>query len=315
MTEPIRKEKYITVIHANFLEFVIWGLIDESLKVYRNTDFSKKRFQTSIWEHSHAAAAIVLTAIGIEAFRNRIYFLKGIKVDRIVPNDLCKILRDEKVGFPADKLQDILTEVFVTRDVIVHNHIYKVQVFSDQGWTMLGHRQELLEGYGFDSKYSSSVNSRTKQTKLLKLNVQPAKISFEDIFKVSVVTDLLIAILQNIFGGAYIPFHISHKTGIHHIDNLSKILNYYYEQIPRRSRRRFIIFLEELSRRLRSDFANYLPPYPHSDCFISNICPNCSKLGFDRFDDTHYCSKCGWSMGFIRDGVLGIEFAGKDSGD
>ena len=312
MSEHIDKQEYITVIGSNFLEFVVWGLIDESLKVYLNTDFSKKRFQTSIWEHSHAAAAIVLSAIGIEAFRNRIYFLKGIKVDRSVPSDLCKILRDEKVGFPADKLQDILTEVFVTRDVIVHNHIYKVQVFSDQGWTMLGHRQELLEGYGFDSKYSSSVNSRTKQTKLLKLNVQPAKISFEDIFKVLVITDLLIAILQNIFGGAYIPFHISHKIGMHHLDNLSKILNYYYEQIPRS---RFIIFLEELSRRLRSDFANYLPPYPHSDCFISNICPKCSKLGFARFDDTQHCRRCGLRMGFIRDGVLGIDFAGKDVGD
>jgi len=312
MSEHIDRQEYITVIGSNFLEFVIWGLIDESLKVYLNTDFSKKRFQTSIWEHSHAAAAIVLSVIGIEAYRNRIYCLKGIKVGRSVPNDLCKILRDKKVGFPVDKLQDILTEVFVTRDVIVHNHIYKVEVFSDKKWAMLGHKQRLLKGYGFDAKYKGSVNSRTKKTKLLKLNVQPAKINFEDIFKVLVITDLLIAILQNMFGGAYIPFRIRHKIGIHHFHSLSKILNYYYEQISRRS---FIIFLEELSRRLRNDFANYLPPYPHSDCFISNICPNCSKLGFDRFDDTHHCRKCGLKLGFIRDGILGIELAGKDVGD
>lgn len=312
MSEHIDRQEYITVIGSNFLGFVVWGLIDESLKVYLNTDFSKKRFQTSIWEHSHAAAAIVLSVIGIEALRNRIYFLKGIKVDRSVPNDLCEILRDEKVGFPADKLQDMLTEVFVTRDVIVHNHIYQVEVFSDKKWAMLAHKQRLLKGYGFDLKYKRSVNSRTRKTKLLKLNVQPAKISFEDIFKVLVITDLLIAILQNMFGGAYIPFHISHKIGIHHFGSLSKILNYYYEQISRRS---FIIFSEELSRRLRNDFANYLPPYPHSDCFISNICPKCSKLGFDRFDDTHHCRRCGLRMGFIKDGVLGIELAGKDVGD
>lgn len=306
MSEHIDRQEYITVIGSSFLDFVVWGLIDESLEAYINTDFSKKRFQTSIREHTHAAAAIVLSVIGIEAYRNRLYFLKGRKVGRIVPDDLCKMLRDEKGGFPADKLQDVLTEVFVTRDVIVHNHIYQVEVFSDKKWAMLGHKQRLLKGYGFDSKYKRSVNSRTKKTKLLKLNVQPAKISFEDIFKVLVITDLLIAILQNMFGGAYIPFHISHKIGIHHFDSLSKILNYYYEQISRRS---FIIFLEELSGRLRNDFANYLPPYPH--CFISNICPNCSKLGFDRFDDTHHCRKCGLRMGFIRDGVLGVELADK----
>jgi len=313
MSEHIDRQKYITVIGSNFLDFIVWGLIDESLKAYLNTNFSKKRFQTSIWEHSHAAAAIVLSVIGIEAYRNRIYFLEKSRINRrSVTKDLCKILAKKSISFPTDKLKALLEEVFVVRDVIAHNHIYKVEVFSDQGWTMLGHRQELLEGYGFDSKYESSVNSRTKKTKLLKLNVQPAKISFEDIFKVLVITDLLIAILQNTFGGAYVPFHINHKVGNHHFNSLSKILNYYYEQISRRS---FIVFLEELSRRLRNDFASYLPPYPHSDCFVSNICPQCSKLGFDRFDDTHHCRKCGLRMGFTRDGVLGIELAGKDVGD
>lgn len=312
LSEYTDRQKYITVIGSSFLEFVVWGLIDESLRAYLNTDFSKRRFQTSVWEHSHAASAIVLSVIAIEAFRNRIYCLKGIRVDRNVPDDLCKILRDEKVGFPADKFQNILTEVFVARDVIAHNHIYQVEVFSDKEWVMMGHKQRLLKGYGFDSKYRRSVNSRTKKTKLLKLNVQPAKIGFEDIFKVLVITDLLIAILQNILGGGYVPFHTSHRRDILHLNNLSKILNYYYEQIARRS---FVVFLEELSRRLRNDFADYLPPYPHSNCFISNICPKCSKLGFDRFDDAHYCRKCGLRMGFNRDGVLRIELAGSDVGD
>jgi hypothetical protein len=318
MSEHMDREEYITVIGSNFLKFAVSGLIDESLKAYLKTDFSKKRFQTSVWEHSHAAAAIVLSVIGIEAFRNRIYCLKGIKVDRSVPYDLCRILRDEKAGFPSDKLQDILTELFVTRDVIVHNHIYQVEVFTDEKLDVWRYKQKLLKGYGFDSKYKRSVNSRTKKTKLLKLNVQPARIGFEDIFKVLVITDLLIGILQNILGGGYVPFHMSprihasHKISIHHLDSLSKILNYYYEQIPRR---RFITLVEELSRRLRNDFANYLPPYPHSSCFISNICPKCSKLGFDRYDDTHHCRKCGLRMGFIRDGVIGVEFTGKDTGD
>lgn len=311
MADFTNREKYITVIGVNFLDFVIWDLVKESLTTYLKTDFAKKRFQTSMWEHSHAAAAIVLSVIGIEAYRNRIYFLEKSRINRrSVPYDLCQILAKKSAGFPTSKLRDLLTEVFVVRDAIAHNHIYEVEVFSDQKkWTMLGHKQKLLKGYGFDSKYKSSVSPRTKKTNLLKLNVQPAKIGFEDIFKVLVVIDLLIRIMQNVLGGTYIPFYVSHKIGNRYPGNLSKILTYYYEQIPRKS---FLKFLEELATQLRNDFVSFLPPYPHSDCFINNICPQCSKLGFNRFDDTHYCSKCGLSMGFIKNGVLNIEFTDKD---
>jgi hypothetical protein len=93
-----------------------------------------------------------------------------------------------------------------------------------------------------------------------------------------------------------------------HPSSLSRILDYYYEQIPRQ---RFSTFLENLCRGLRNDFTDYLRPYPHSECFVSNICPKCSKLGFDRFDDRHYCTKCGLSIGFVGDGVIGVGFADK----
>lgn len=297
VTDSANKQEYITVIGTNFLDFVIWDLVKESFTTYRNTDFSKRRFQTSMWEHGHAAAAIVLSVIGIEAYRNRIYFLEKSRINRrSVTDDLCKILTKKSINFPINKLQALLEEVFVVRDVIAHNHIYKVEVFSDQGWTMLGHRQKLLKGYGFDSKYKSSVNSRTKKTNLLKLNVQPAKIGFEDIFKVLVVIDLLIGIMRKVLDAGYIPFHVSHKIGDHETKNLSEILTYYLDHIPRKS---FVTFLEKLSTQLRNDFTSFLPPYPMSDCFINNTCPQCSKLGFDKLDNTHYCSKCGFRISSI----------------
>lgn len=296
VTDYANKKECITVIGTSFLDFVIWDLVKESFDTYLGTDFSKKRFQTSIWEHGHAAAAVVLSVIGIEAYRNRIYFFEGRKVSRSVPDDLCNILTAKSISFPTSKLKRLLEEVFVVRDVIAHNHIYKVEVFSDQGRTMLGHRQKLLEGYGFDSKYKSSVNSRTKKTKLLKLNVQPAKVGFEDIFKVLVVVDLIINIMQKAFDAGFIPFHVSHKIGNHDANNLSEILTYYLDQTPRKS---FVRFLENLSAQLRNDFASSLPPYPHANCFITNTCPRCSKLGFDKLDNIHHCSKCGFRISSI----------------
>ena len=310
MTKPIRKEKYITVIGANFLDFVVWDLVKESFTTYCKTDFSKKRFQTSIWEHGHAAAAIVLSVLGIEAYRNRIYCLEKCEVHGSVSNDLCSMITKKSNNFPASKLKGLLEEVFVLRDVIVHNHIYEVTVVY-QNYDMLGHRQKLLQGRTDDAKYLRCVNKNSKKTNLLKLNVQPAKITFEDIFKVLIIADLLIGVMQNVFGAGYVPFHVSHKIGDHCPENLSEILTHYYDQIPRKS---FVKFLEQLSTQLRNDFAPFLPPYPHSGCFISNICPQCSKLGFDKLDHTHYCSKCGLSMGVIRDGVLSIGFNNIDTG-
>ena len=307
MTDSNNKQEFITVVGTSFIDFVIWDLVKESFATYRNTDFSKKRFQTPISEHGHAAAAIVLSVIGIEAYRNRIYFLEKSSVNRSVPNDLCKMLTKKSINFPTSKLQSLLEELFVVRDVIAHNHIYKVEVFSDQGWTMLGHRQKLLKGYGFDSKYKSSVSSRSKKTNLLKLNVQPAKTGFEDIFKVLVVIDLLIRIMQKVFGGGYVSFHVSHKIGGYDARNLSEILTYYFDHIPRKS---FVKFLERLSTQLRNDFTSFLPPYPLSNCFISNTCPQCSKLGFDKIDNTHYCGKCGFTIS-IQGGVCIPEFGEK----
>ena len=112
MVDSENKQQYITVIGSNFLGFAIWDLIKESFSTYLKTDFSKKRFQTSIWEHTHAAAAIVLSVIRIEAYRNRIYCLEKEKVSRSVPDDLCNILAQKEHGFTTDKLKDIGNELF-----------------------------------------------------------------------------------------------------------------------------------------------------------------------------------------------------------
>lgn len=315
MIKSANKQDLITVVGVNFLNFVIWDLVQQSYLTYMQTDFTKKRFQTAMWEHSHAAAAIVLSVIGIEAYRNRICALKNIKIidrkdrKKVVPAHICEILRKESVGFPDQLLKNILTEVFIIRDVITHNHVYEVTITSDEKWNVLHHRQKLLGegGYG-DSKHKAHVNMRTKKTNLLKLNVQPAKIGFEDIFKVLVVTDLLIRIMQTVLGAGYVPFHVTCEIGNRPANNMSEILTHYYGQIKRRS---FLKFLEELAAQFRNDFSSFLPPYPHSNCFITNTCPQCSKLGFDRIGDASYCGKCGLHMGGNSNGVYCIEFVNK----
>ena len=298
MTSQINREKVITVVGTTYIEFIVMDLMSKTFEAYKKIGFSGRHFQTSMWEHGHATAAIILIAIGIEAYRNRIYYLTKDNVSRgtsAVINDLSNMLSRKNQTFPTSKLKQLLTEVFVIRDVIVHNHIYEVEILSDQNFKMVGHKQKLLKGYGFDAKYKASVNSRTRKTKLLKLNVQPAKIGFEDLFKLLVVLDLLVGVTQNILGRAYIPFHVHYKINEYWVRNLSEILTYYLDQI---TNVRFVKELERLSKQLRNDFETFLPPNEKWDWFITNTCPKCSKLGFSKRINLSSCSKCGCRIGF-----------------
>lgn len=298
MARQINRQKVITVVGATYIEFIVMDLMSKTFEAYKKLDFSGRHFQTSMWEHGHATAAIILSVIGIEAYRNRIYYVEKDNVSRgssAVINDLCSMLNRKNQTFHTSKLKQLLTEVFVIRDVIAHNHIYEVEVLSDQDWKMLGHKQKLLKGYGFDTKYKACVNSRTRKTRLLKFNVQPAKIGFEDLFKVLVVIDLLVGVTQNILGRMHIPFHVHYKIDEYWVRNLSEVLTYYLDQIPNN---RFLKELEGLSKQLRDDFATFLPPNEKWDWFITNTCPKCSKLGFSKRINLSSCSKCGCRIGF-----------------
>lgn len=298
MASQINRQKIITVVGATYIEFIVMDLMSKTFEAYKKLIFSHRRFQNSMWEHGHATAAIILTAIGIEAYRNRIYYVEKDNISRgnnAVSNDLGDILGRKNQAFPASKLKQLLTEVFVVRDVIAHNHIYEVEVLTAHDWKMLGHKQKLLKGYGFDRKYKVSVNPRTRKTRLLRLNVQPAKIGFEDLFKVLVVLDLLVGITQNVLGRVHIPFHVHYEIDGYWIRNLSEILTYYFDQIPNK---RFLRELEGLSRQLRIDFAIFLPPNERWDWFITNTCPKCSKLGFSKRINLDSCNKCGLRIGF-----------------
>lgn len=298
MASQINRQKIITVVGSTYLEFIIMDLMAKAFEAYKKLDFSRRHFQTSMWEHGHATAAIILSVIGIEAYRNRIFYVEKDNVSRgnnAAANDLGDILSKKNQSFPSSKLKQLLTEIFVIRDVIAHNHIYEVEVLSDQDWKMLGHKQRLLKGYGFDAKYKASVNSRTRKTKLLKFNVQPAKIGFEDLFKLLVVLDLLVGVTQNILGRVHIPFHVHYKIDDYWVRNLSELLTYYFDQIPNR---RFASELEGLSKQLRNDFATFLPPNEKWDWFITNTCPKCLKLGFSKRINLSSCNKCGCKIGF-----------------
>lgn len=288
------KQKLVTVIGVNYIEQIVPGLLEKSLEVYGKRDFSKKHFQSSVSENTNSTAAIVLSVLGIEAYRNRIYYLEKKRVNH-VPADLSSVFITKDKKFSGKDFEAILSEIFVIRDVIVHNHIYEVEWVSDENWDMVSHKQRMLEGYGDDRKYQMFVNKRARRTINLGLNVQPGKIGFEDLFKVLVIFDLFVGISTKLFQNNYVPFRFARELNGQWEDSFSRYLAYIYNQIPNP---KYKASLKKLLYSLKGTFRSFLPD--SWDVFLNNFCFKCQEFGFYQPNHITKCLNCGFEVTTIK---------------
>jgi hypothetical protein len=285
-----KKEKIITVIGANYISYnLVLDLLSKAFEVYKKRDFRRKDFQVSIAENMYATAGIILTVLGIEAYRNRIFYIEKQKVNKNVVLDLIKIFRNKAPNFPDNSFQHIMSEVFLIRDVIVHNHIYEVEVFYDENWKELEHNQKILEGYGDNKRFRGYVDQNTGQTRLLKFNVQPAKIGFEDLCTLLIIFDLFVGISQAICGRVYVPFPFSCNLNGRYETILSKVLVYYYDQI---GNQKYKNQFDSIIKTLSKNYSIFLSNASTERCAITNLCPKCSSFGFFKPNDINKCNKC-----------------------
>lgn len=282
-----KKQKIVTVIGANYAEEIVPDLLEKSFGTYCKRDFSKRNFQVSVHENTYSTSGIVLTVLSIEAYRNRIYYLEKRKISKNVARDISSLFFDKDNSFSKQDFEAILNEIFVIRDVIVHNHIYEVEVVSDENWDMLSHSQELLEGYGDDQKYKNFVNNRTRKTRNLGLNVQPGKIGFEDLFKVLIIFDTFIGISTKLFSNGYVPFHFTREVNSQWEDKLSIYLAQFYNQIPNK---RYKLSLRCLMNTIKNRFDNFIPDF--WNYFLHNNCPKCKEYGFHQPGNISNCNSC-----------------------
>jgi hypothetical protein len=278
-------EELITIVGTSYLELIVPEFLEKSFEAYSKKDFSKKQFQVSIYENAFATAGIVLTAIGIESYRNRIYALDR-KIVKKVASDISSIFFDKNDKFPVEKFENHLNEIFVVRDVIVHNHVYNVKVKFDEEWEMTGHTQALIKGYG-DDKFKKLVNTRAKKTKDLLLNIQPSKIGFEDLFVVLVFFECFVGISEKLLGRKYVPFNFWREVEEIGTDDLSRYLTYFFNKTTNKN---FISIGTKLFLELKALYEPYLPN--EKDFFINNRCRKCGEYGFRQMNNIYYCKKC-----------------------
>lgn len=300
---PLDTVKGITAIGLDYTWLIVPNLTKEAFIAYNRSHAARKNVTPTSWENANASAAIILTATAIEAYRNRVRHLERRKAQgRSVPRDFPDILARKNKMLPSDKLQCLLTEVFLTRNVIVHNYVYSVRYsFLSDGTSTISW-QRLLKGYppeSYEKKYKAFTTQRTKRTNgHLRLNVQPTKVGFEDLFKVLIIFDVLLGLTQNILGFKHSSyFHANVDNSF--VTSLSQFLALYYDKTHTIPNRRFTNEIERLAANLRVDFAQFTPSLEEENWFFTNQCPQRSCLGLGLMmtrgnSRRYFCNKCGF---------------------
>lgn len=144
--------------------------------------------QTGSRENGYSVSICLLLAVFLESFIRRATHLSG---DSLQPSDKKIILTFVKKRYPSCDLLPAVTEIFILRDVIAHNHLWRLEYSTDPQSRRDLLSKELDSSSG-DQKFRDSVNLDAGITKVLGLKVIPTKIDRSDVIKVlNTVLDLL----------------------------------------------------------------------------------------------------------------------------
>lgn len=139
--------------------------------------------QASTYENGYSTAICTLLAVFIESLFAR---TKSIMLLREANH---KGLKSRSPEFFEDictdsKLVAHVREVFVLRDVIVHNHIWDCDIVDTPGGMDFSNAPTLVDLSFGDRKYQETIDSDTRRSKKLDLNLFPTRVCADDCKKV-----------------------------------------------------------------------------------------------------------------------------------
>ena len=145
------------------------------------------------YEVCWTASTIVLAALLFESYLgwSQRYTTKGIGRERNALSYYNSVRESDRKG--ASALPDV-TEVFVVRDSLVHNHVWEVEYDYSEGGTMTSARP--LDGFG-DSKWKQAVDTATGKTKPSAINAIPSRMDRADARK---ILQLIVRAMEALIG-------------------------------------------------------------------------------------------------------------------
>lgn len=192
MSKPPVTNDLITIVGTCYFQ-PIADLIENLFKSKAPTPHP---MGTSCRENGYSASLVVLLVALLESFVSRLKFLRQDDVNpgKSVPELLAEL-------FPDLPSKDILEEVFLLRNIVVHNHVWHLDLsdIESNGAPILATPRELK--FQTNKNYDVGVDVATKRTRKLNLNASPTAVDRNDVGRVfEVVWSTLLFMNQKNFG-------------------------------------------------------------------------------------------------------------------
>lgn len=135
---------------------------------------------TSNRENGYAASITILLVAVLESYTARLRFLRNGDVlagNKSTPEIL-------KNYFPDLPTKEELIEVFLLRNLVIHNHIWHIDVsaIETKGTPTISTPKEL--GFLTNKHYDSVVDIKNRKTNKLKLNINPTAVDRHDVLRI-----------------------------------------------------------------------------------------------------------------------------------
>jgi hypothetical protein len=168
---------YVSILGTSLFEPIV-TLLE---KILAEKDRGASAVQTSGVEHGYCASACLLLAVMLESFVMRARYLAASKASEPPQRTWLEFLRKR---YPEFSLLEEVREVMVLRDVIAHNHLWRIEYSDDDAASMKVLKKADLDPSCGDAKFEDVVDNKLRQTRRLGLNVVPTKIHRSDVSKV-----------------------------------------------------------------------------------------------------------------------------------
>ncbi len=192
MLKSMNKETdgYLSVFGTALLQSIVdlWEKLEEKPEKRPN------QVQTNVVENGLAIAIIILTMAVVESLLNRTrYIMHCRNIHNIPEKEKESLVSFFRLRFKKRGLANRLEELYVIRDVILHNHIWDAEVHRE-GKLTFTKPPILVLGHG-DKKFKKVLNINNRCSKILRLNLFPTRISRRDARKVlRVAYDILYSV-------------------------------------------------------------------------------------------------------------------------
>ena len=171
-----KKEKQVSVLGSSYFQ-PLADLIDRWLS--RPRPPKPNKVQSGYYEHGYAAAVILLLVAMFESYLSRLRFAQRPRVPSVARHALDVLF----AVYPGIRQKKALTDVYVIRDAIIHNHLWELEYSWSGSPSMTLHGAVMDPAFG-DKKYRVRVNMNSRRTKALRLNVVPTRVDRRDALKI-----------------------------------------------------------------------------------------------------------------------------------